>query len=171
MKKFLIAFAMLALVSCAGTSKTGGPACPQAGLLPGASAIPIFVGDASKDNLKVMGNIGKFKGACRFKKDGTPEFQLEFDFLAKKYPLAKDMKGLRFPYFIAVLSPDETVLQKERFWIKIDFDNAESTVSPVKHMVKIPAQGVTSVGGYKVVFGFELTKDQLAFNRGQNITP
>ena len=170
MKKTIIAASILLLTSCATPEKLG-PTCPQAGLLPGAATIPIFVDEVNKEDLRVLGEVGSFKGACRYKTGKPAEFHLELDFMAKKLPKAGDLKGLKFPYFIAVLSPNETILQKDRFWTKIDFDNNDAVIVKEEHDIKIPVDSAAAGGDYKIVFGFELTIEQLAFNRGQNLKP
>ena len=87
MKKTIIAASILLLTSCATPEKLG-PTCPQAGLLPGAATIPIFVDEVNKEDLRVLGEVGSFKGACRYKTGKPAEFHLELDFMAKKLPKA-----------------------------------------------------------------------------------
>lgn len=169
MKKAFVLFFCALLAACASTPRGTG-SCPAAGVLQGAGNIPIFAGEAAKEHLRVRGTVGAFRGACRERAPGTVEFMLKIDFLVNKTPLAGQLKGLKLPYFIAVLDKDENVLQKERFWTKVDFDNKTSAKTTGEHTVRFPLSSGGTPGDYKVVFGYELTKEQLDFNRG-NIRP
>lgn len=167
MKKLLLTAALLLLAGCA-TAEPERVACPQAGILSGAGQLPIFTGQqAVQEDIKVKGEIVNFSGGCRYKQAGVSEFQLTLNFLVQKTPKAGGLKKIKLPYFVAVLSPDETVLQKSRFWTNIDFDNNESAVTEEEHDLRVPFSGTADARNYKIVFGFELTQDQLDFNKGK----
>jgi hypothetical protein len=164
MKKTAFALFLL-LAACSGTPKEAGD-CPVAGVLQGAGNIPIFTGSAAKDNIRVRGTFGTFRGACRQKTSDSVEFLLEIDILANKTALAGGLQGLKLPYFIAVVDDGENVLQKERFWTKVDFDNKSAAKTTEEHTIRFPLSSGGTPRDYKIVFGFELTKEQLDFNRG-----
>lgn len=165
MKKHLAFLFCLVLAACAGAPKEAGN-CPAAGVLQGSGNIPIFTDEATRGDIRVRGTVGAFRGACREKTQGNVEFLLEVDFMVNKTPLAGELKGLRLPYFIAVVDGAENVLQKERFWTKVDFDNKDSAKTTGEHVIRFPLSSGGTPRDYKIVFGFELTKEQLDFNRG-----
>lgn len=159
-------FALFLPAGCA-TEGENAPLCPQAGILVDAGRIPVFSGGKPDGNIRVFGEITNFRGACRYKNNAEADFHLEIDFGVSKTSHAEDLKGLKLPYFIAVLGPDESILKKERFRAKIDFDNKESVLVSEEHDLLLNFSDAADARGYKIVFGFELTPDQLDYNRGK----
>ena len=152
-----------------------GPSCPTVGVVPEANTYPAFqAGMSQKDpkNLVAAGYIGVFRGDCTFKDGKEAVFDLEINFGGTKGPKgrensAKEIGSAVFPYFIAVLSPDETILQRQAFSTKVDFDNKTDGVSKEEHTIRIPVTSPEAAHGYRIVIGFSLTPEQVAFNKQQ----
>lgn len=70
------------------------------------------------------------------------------------------------PYFVAVLSPDEEVLQRQSFTseIKIDPETGVGDGSE-DHTITVPLPQGAQAYRYKIAFGFELTPEQLNSNK------
>lgn len=170
MKKYLSIAAVLLLASCAGDKTTEQAfQCPQAGIISQAGSLPIFEGNPKApqvDDIKVLGSIDNFRGACRPAENGVVHFKLEVDFKVMKTDLAGELKSIRLPYFVAVLGPDESILQKQSLWTKIDFDKKAQGVSLAEIDLDIPVGDASQTGRYKVAIGFELTPQQAAYNVG-----
>ena len=164
-RKFCALIVVAFLAACANSAPP--PPCPAAGLLPGASALPVFADMAAPDSsdIKVQAEILNFRGGCKVRRDGTQEFILEIDFRALLSEKHKDMKGLSLPYFVAVLASDEKLLQRERFKIKHEFDNTGLSVVTEEHVITLPGKTAETAGDFKIAFGFELTSAQLDYNR------
>lgn len=183
MKKTAAAFLLLsclALSSCGAYDKmfksgddaaaAAGPACPDTGLIPEASAIPLYpaaMAPPKAADIVATGLIGNYRGACNFATAGEVDFDLEVDFIAKKgaagTAMGKKLGKIDLPYFIAVLSKDEQILQRHAFSTKVDFDNADQALSKEEHTIRIPIPSKEAAAGYKIVIGFRLTPDQLQF--------
>ncbi len=151
------------------------PSCPTVGVVPEANAFPAFkAGSAQKSpkDLVAAGYIGVFRGDCTFKDGKEAVFDLEINFGGTKGPMgrvnsAKEIGSAVFPYFVAVVSSDETILQRQAFSTKVDFDNKTDGVSKEEHTIRIPVTSPDAAHGYKIVIGFSLTPEQVAFNKQQ----
>jgi len=146
------------------------PACPDVGLLPEATAIPLYPAEKTKPvaaDLVATGLIGNYRGDCDFKTPGQVSFDIEVDFVGKIGPagtaMGKKLTTVNFPYFIAVLSKDDQILQRQAFSTTVDFDNPAKALSKEEHTIRIPVPSKEAAAGYKIVIGFRLTPDQLQF--------
>lgn len=176
--------AVLLLGACTGTPKDPGVACPDTGILQDAGDITVFKDDTSQgiENVVASARLANYGGGCAWR-DGEVDFALMIDFEAVQGSQGKKLKRTDFPYFIAVLSPDEQVLQRQGFSTTVPFDNKRQGAAAVddsrthavylggagtmreEHNLRLPLQDRATAGQYKVVIGFELTPEQLAFNR------
>jgi hypothetical protein len=165
MRYIFLLTALFLLSGCALTEGGEGLSCPRAGFIADADTIT-FADMARPDGFLVKANIDGFKGTCA--KHGKDEIQLDLTlpFVAKKYPQAAgDLKEKELPYFIAVLGPNEEILQRQAFSTKVSFDNANTGTSTEEHVVRIPVASHGDGHKYKVVIGFVLTPDQLTHNK------
>lgn len=140
------------------------PDCPQTGVLADATFIPIFTGNGIND-VAVIGKLGGITGGCDFDKPGIAAMDIKITFLARKVKPELDIKKQPFPYFIAILSPDQQILQRQNFSTKVDFDNTGYGVAVEEHELKVPVPSREEAEAYKVVVGYELSPDQLTYNR------
>ncbi|MDE1151514.1 MAG: hypothetical protein PW788_03160 [Micavibrio sp.] len=154
------------------------PRCPQTGLVATSDDYPAARDGALAQHLTpadivAKGHIVNFGGGCAYNdKTAQMDFSLEIDFSAQKGPAANNgtKKGINiveFPYFIAVLGPDETILQRQEFSTKVDFDNKDAAFSKEAHEIHIPVSDKTTTGKYKIALGYRLTPAQAAFNKQQ----
>jgi len=154
----------LFLTGCAG-SKTEELPCPDTGLILAASKLTSFnAATAREEDMLVDATLGNYRGACRMRQDNL-EFMLEVDIAARRGDAGKDLKRAKFPYFIAILDPAENVLQRQGFSTTVSFDNNGSGVTTEKHILRLSLEDKKTVRQHKVVIGFELTPEQLAYNR------
>jgi len=182
MKRFVLALCLLPLLSaCEMTDKMAAsfrgkpeehaaalPSCPETGVMQEADRIPVFYGASGKPkaaDVAATGVLGRLTGACSFDEPGVAELEVTINFAAEKGPKGVALRKQSLPYFIAVLSPDETVLQRQAFSTKVDFDNADKGFASEEHDIRVPVSAKEAAGAYKVVVGFQLTPEQLAYNR------
>ncbi len=182
MKRFLLALCLIPVLSGCGMSDklsdslfgakedtaAAMPSCPETGLMREADQIPVFYGESAKptaDDLASTGFLGNLTGGCDFDKAGEASMEITISFAAKKGPKGVALRKQSLPYFIAVLGPDETVLQRKVFSTKVDFDNTDTASTTEEHDIRVPVTSKEAAGGYKVVVGFQLTPEQLGFNR------
>lgn len=179
-------FVALAFLSgCVGGGKdTAGVACPETGILQDAGDITVFKDGADQklENVVASARLVNYSGGCSYK-NGQVRFQLNLDFQAVQGAEGKKLKRFDFPYFIAILSPEEEVLQRQSFSTTVPFDNKRQGAAAVdasrthavylggagtmmeEHHLALPVESRDTVRQHKVVVGFALTPEQLAFNR------
>lgn len=170
-RHFAAAAAVLLLLSgCGAASTKNTPPCPPTGLMIDATHLTAFDPATSTDptHAVVIGRIDNYRGACRFK-DDVFEFALEIEIGGRKGPAApKDMKRAEFPYFIAIVGPDEEVIQRQSFKSLIAFSKDGFGFNKESHKLRLPNVQPATIRDYQVAIGFELTPAQLAFNRGES---
>ncbi|MBI3441996.1 MAG: hypothetical protein HY052_09410 [Proteobacteria bacterium] len=152
--------ALLAVILLSGCSlfskETDDFSCPQIGFIRDADRISLPTADAV---------INGFNGACSLKKKQGVVVELTVPFAAKKSVTDAGLKNIDLPYFMAVLSPDETVLQRQTFSTQISFDQLNTGTAIEEHTIKIPLSSPVGAYKYKVVIGFVLTPEQLKHNK------
>jgi hypothetical protein len=155
--RYIAVLAIVLLSACSLFSRnTDDFFCPKIGFIADADMISLPNGEALIDG---------FKGSCSFSKDPN-EVQLELTLPFKARMTAPAAaKRLKLPYFIAVLSPEEAILQRQALSTKVDFDNTGAGSSTEEHRIKIPLPSLAEAYKYKVVIGFVLTPAQLKQNK------
>ena len=171
----LFAAAALLLGSCTSTPvsdafdtrRNAGP-CPSAGSIYGVDRVVEF-GEASAGRYSEIAYTGEIVGVelfCRYA-DGDPIIaEIDIDFAFGKGPQATaDVHD--YTYFVAVTRRNRRVLQKERFTVRADFDGKAVTgTRQVIDTIRIPRVDETISGAnFEILVGFELTDEQLEFNR------
>lgn len=70
-----------------------------------------------------------------------------------------------YPYFVAILAPGGKILAKEVFAVPMTFaaGNEQQHIEAFRQI--IPSYSQDSAGKHKIAVGFQLTKEQLAYNR------
>ncbi len=178
MRNLLICLTVLLLAGCTaaanmvglGEKKAPEYSCPGTAVVFGADIIPVFApGSPAKPepaNLASTGVWGRYQGDCSYHdKANEVAFNLNLNFQAQKGPMGQKLKKQNLPYFVAVLSPEDKILQRTEFSTTVDFDNSPAGTSTEQHSIRIPVSGKATAGKYKLVFGFILTPRQLNYNR------
>lgn len=171
MRYFAVFPALLLLAGCVSGGKMPDYACPESGFAKDAEIFVLFDpenGPKTPENRVLEAKMADFDGGCRYiKSKSLLETSVTVGLRAATGPAGEDLKGRKmdFPYFAAVLAPDETILQRQAFSMTIDFDNAGVGQAADTLTLKIPVPDKAEAGYYKVVLGFALSPDQLRYNR------
>jgi hypothetical protein len=163
----IIALSLLMLTACAmGDKAPQPPSCPEAGLVQGADTIAITspAGASSEPSIIAKAEFGKFLGGCKTVRKGGTDFVMDIDIMSYRAESAMELKKQSYPYFIAVLGPDESIIQREAFVTTIPFDAAGLGKTTDKHKVHMDADAATAAT-YRIAIGFILTPEQLDHNR------
>jgi hypothetical protein len=154
----------LALLSGCSSKIPMDPICPQTGFVDKGDTIT-YMASGSTD-VVAKAAIRGFSGECKFKdkETNTVDVALTLPFVVQRGKAGAGLKEKELPYFIAVLAPDEKILQRTAFTTKVTFDDNGSGSSTEEHVVKIPLPARADAGKYKVVIGFALTRDQYKYN-------
>lgn len=149
-----------------------GP-CPVAATLYDASRVVELKGVARHENVGFTGSIEGVRGFCRYIGKEPIEMEIEISFAFGRGPKA-DGQEHTYPYFVAVTRRDKSVLAKDIKPLQVKFPAGQSEVNLKERVegIVIPRATETISGtNFEVFVGFDLTPDQLAYNRsGQRFT-
>ncbi len=149
-----------------------GFACPTVGIIEDLRSITLF-GDNNKPNDKSIAGYAKiedFSGSCAFE-GGFVEVNMDVLFSAKSGTRVISDRvtesTIAFPYFIAVADEAGNILRKEVFAVAMRFqENKDTTRQSDTIKPRIPLANPQAGQSYQVLIGFQLTREQLNFNRG-----
>jgi hypothetical protein len=176
MKKIQVLSVLMMLTGCASGKDTGF-ACPAAGFMPEASSIAFFahaVKNPSPADVNVYAVLRNLEGSCKTSHNNQTEIALRFDAVAQKTPAGKSISQQNLSYFIALLGPDDTILQRARFYTTVPFTkkktdakniDGDTGISSEEHVIKIPLTKPEDATHDRILIGFLLTPEQLDFNK------
>lgn len=146
--------------------QNAGP-CPPVSILYDASRIVELEGDnPNYNNITYTGEMTDVELFCRYIDDQPLRAEIELDFAFGKGPKATSNRHT-YTYWVAVTRRSSKVLAKQYFTVDANF--AGSKVAGRQEVIQdiiIPRVDETISGAnFEVVVGFELTDDQLTFNR------
>lgn len=143
-----------------------GP-CPVAGVLYDAQRL-VEVGEVERhENVGFTGEIEGVSGFCRYVGKNPITMEIEIDFALGKGPMAEGNEK-EYQYFVSVTRRDRLVLGKDISSFKVKFPKNADIVrhrETVKGIVIPRATETVSGTNFEVIVGFELTPEQLAYNR------
>ncbi len=124
---------------------------------------------------RVLGNVGftgeilNVAGACTYNdRSASPiDMQMAIRFAFGRGPAA-DATEKTYYYFVAVTRTDQSVIAREVFPITVRFPPGQNRVEMTQEIgtITIPrATPTTSGSNFEVIVGFELTPEQVEFNR------
>ena len=168
-----LAIAALALAACAIPGLTEekdqkAELCPSASILGNAEQVVQFKEGSGRDLIDVMfqAEIGKLTMSCRYLK-GRVVTDLSFELIAERGPAARSRNG-DFDYFVAISDVKGRVLAKETFRSRIGFPENRRRAGILEEIEQsIPLRKNEDGGGYEILVGFQLSEDQLQYNRRQ----
>ena len=175
MRIFALSTALLGLAACQSGSGIGDAfdtrqnagTCPPAGAMYQASRIVQFDGQAELfPNVEYTGEVVDVRLYCRYAGDDPVRAEVEIDFAFGKGP-AGTANSNDYGYWVAVTRRSGKVLNKEYFTVRADFSDGPVTgATEVLQRIIIPRNDESvSAANFEVLIGFDLTEDQLTYNR------
>lgn len=162
--------AALALGGCSGMGgdnvHKGDLACPKVGIVADANKVTVFRPGAGRATTDVVGRglVADYAGNCTYDSTGVT-VDVTLALIGERGPA---MVGNQLPltYFVAVSAPDGTLVTKQEFPTTIDFpNNGPRAGSREDLQPHIPLPEKQDARAYQLLVGFQLTPDQLAYNR------
>jgi hypothetical protein len=155
---------LAALAGCSG-SKDKIP-CPSATIAPDVSAVVKFRDGPGRD-FKDMSYAGKMlavNSSCEAADKNGVNVSNKLGITAiRRDP---NLTQGQLTYFVAVADPQLNILAKRNFVIDITFPSMEREVTITEELAQhIPLPKGASASRYSVLFGFQLTAEELAYNR------
>ncbi len=162
---------LLALSGCGGDNASNAallPPCPRPVLLDDAADLTQFR-PTGRDitDMVLNARITGLNGACKPGGRSQLATSVTVNFQANRGPAARG-RTAGFTYFLAVMKGDQ-VLDKKIYPVQVEFPpNTESVdVSGKEVDLALPTPPGTSGAAYRLVVGFQLTPDELAYNRSR----
>ena len=160
----LAAFA--ALASCSSPGDQFAPACPRPAILRDANDLHRFRG-AGRDFLDtvVQGRIVSLSGSCKRQRPNAVAATVRIGMELTRGPAAAG-RVIPVAYFIAVTEGDK-VLDKQVYTLGAEFPENTDRVQLTGDSVDLllPVSAKVSADAYQITVGFQLTPEELDYNR------
>lgn len=174
MRIFIPLLAALLLAGCntrlgqsLESTPNSGP-CPAGGSIYDAARLVTFAPGGNEDftNVAFTGEIIDVRLYCRYTGSTPLQAEVEIDFAFGKGPAATGGSH-DYPYFVAVTRRNGKVLAKESFTVRGDFQRGPVTgATETITKIEIPRMDESISGvNFEILVGFDLTDEQLAYNR------
>lgn len=166
---------LLATVAIAGCSKKVAPACPTGGKLADASTITVFRDGPGRDitDIEYKAQLLDVQGGCEYIFDEnrmTMWFQAIFDIEPGPTTTSETFD---IPYFIAITKKGNIVIEqegfKESFVATVPVPETRASFRYRDGIVDVEMPLTDDINGrnIEIIFGFQLTEEQLRYNRAQ----
>ncbi|MEI8393670.1 MAG: hypothetical protein WCF85_02965 [Rhodospirillaceae bacterium] len=160
----------LALAGCSGlpgyVKDQADLSCPKVGIVRGANMVTLFGPGPGRKPVDVVGRglIADYSGNCTYDNSGVT-VDVSLALVGERGP-ATTGGPLPLTYFVAVSAPDGTVVTKQEFSTTIDFTSGGPRAGSREDLSPhIPLPKGQNAGGYQLLVGFQLTPEQLDYNR------
>lgn len=145
-----------------------GP-CPLMGVLYDNSRLVDFAqpGNERYANIEWTGEMQGVRGLCRYVDADPITMGIEIDMAFGRGP-ASTSETQRYRYWVAVTRRGRAPIAREFFDVDVHFDRGEYVVTRTEQIERIViprANAEVSGENFEILVGFELTPEQLQFNR------
>ncbi|HWK46121.1 MAG TPA: hypothetical protein VNT30_15475 [Stellaceae bacterium] len=142
-------------------------ACPRLAVAGDLAQLTEFKGPGQGvGDVAVTGQIRSFEGTCSFDGKGVT-INSTVTIVGRMGPAAQG-RSHDYTYFIAITDPKNTIVTEQTFTSPIQFPNGEVVGGIAEQLTeRIPLPKDGKAQGYRVIIGFRLTPEQLAYNRQQ----
>ncbi|HZT51071.1 MAG TPA: hypothetical protein VFA22_04020 [Stellaceae bacterium] len=156
---------MAALVAACSSDPNAKNPCPAIVAAPGADAIYLFrPGGKERKDVVIAGRVYSTQITC-YRRTAGIDANAEIQFYAER--INNQVKNTELPYFVALVDPAQHVLSQQAFQVPIVFLPGEGyrRTPPEKITIHLPLRNRAEATAYSVIVGFQLTPEQMAFNR------
>lgn len=146
-------------------------ACPHVDIVEELSSLHDFGNqtNAQDHNLISTVQMRESSNSCFYeKKSVTIDLELAFDGALGPRGRLKDSDkpSLSYPFFVAITDGGGTILAKEIFSVSLVYgpeQNTQTAIEKLRQIIPVPSK--QKGASYKILTGFQLSQDQLAYNR------
>jgi hypothetical protein len=155
--------ALLALSACAGEPETRP--CPQTVVLNDASRQVKFNGPG-RDLTDILFEASIAAGGVTCEYDeNILDVDVQVQVIASRGPANSDRLA-NISYFVAVARSDQTVLARKSFDLAVPFPGNRTRIAAQEEIGQIiTLEAGTHGGNYRIYVGFDLTPEELEYNR------
>ncbi|MBP2310873.1 hypothetical protein [Azospirillum soli] len=172
----LLTLGVLALTGCSGMGINGAPAqptaalsCPKVAIVRDLAEVTQFRTGGGRDLTDVQSRaaLADFSGNCEYASDGVT-VNVNLYLVAERGPALQGNQAT-YRYFVAIAKPGEQAPSaKTEFETTVTFEPGKPRAGSREELSpKIPLPKETNAKDWNIFVGFQLTPDQLAFNRAQ----
>lgn len=151
-----------------GANEANAGPCPLLGVLYDSSRLVEFKGGGERfANVAYTGELRGVRGLCRYTGANPIEMSLEIDMAFGKGPAAENSSRV-YRYWVAVTRSNMAPIEKQYFDVKVDFPRGEDRMAgseKIERIVIPRANDTISGANFEILVGFDLTPEQIAFNR------
>jgi hypothetical protein len=145
-----------------------GP-CPLMGVLYDSSRLVQFAAPNSEryTNIAFTGEMDGVSGLCRYVEANPITMNVDIDMQFGRGP-ASTADHRTYRYWVAVTRRGRMTLAKQYFDVDVRFPHGQDVVSRTEHIQRIViprANAEVSGENFEILVGFDLTPEQLQFNR------
>ncbi|MGB4056779.1 MAG: hypothetical protein WBK77_01705 [Alphaproteobacteria bacterium] len=155
--------------AASGSESLLADGCPQTEIVAELGTLNEFTDNAKPGSKNLVSNahIAKVDAKCAFSSQSvTLDLKLTIDGTLGPAGHKNAKPSFTYPYFVAVTSPIGTILAKEVFTASLAYDAGMDNQTYTETMRQIiPIPNKDAAAKYKVLIGFQLTPEQLAYNR------
>lgn len=164
-KTVAVATGLLVLSACAQFDQEVA-SCPNAAILEAPGELVRFNDGATAgpENVLFRTKMKYVSGVCDFDEKSI-DMELSVAMEAKRGAANADGKA-QFTFFIAIIDIDRKILMREEFPLIAVFEKGDDDVNFSENLtLSIPRKEGLAPTDYSVYLGFEMTPDELAYNR------
>ncbi|MBO6782148.1 MAG: hypothetical protein JJ899_02580 [Alphaproteobacteria bacterium] len=169
----LALLALFVLTACQQPAPpSAAPECPQIAIVQDASELTLFTPGPGRDltDVTLEAKVAEFGGFCETDIDedtGTGEVEIDMRVLfeATRGPASISRQQV-VSYFVAISDREENILARQVFDITLEFEGNRNRLGVVEDLrQRIPLRAGQLGEDFSVFIGFQLTDEQLRFNR------
>ena len=147
--------------------------CPQVAIIHELEMVKDYgVEKPTAEQLVAAARMKSIEGTCSYHDDGI-DIEFTLNLAAAKGPRLGGNQ-VDFPYFVAVVGPDQTILNKNQMSVEFKFKGDEKIATheePLHVFIPLPKDKNAAGPNYRVLAGFQLTEAQLKDVRQHETAP
>ncbi len=173
MNRFGVTTALaLSLAGCGAFDREPPPPCPRVGILGDAATVVKFRSGDGRDltDVEHQAEILNISRSCELQAKGSAvETLLVIEMAASRGPAAPELAQIPLPFFVAVVErATQRIIARETIDGRVDIlPGSRRAGSREEIAERIPLPPGKSAVDYEILVGFDLTADQLDYNRRQ----
>jgi len=165
LRKSAALFVLPLLLAACADAPEDGRVCPQAAVVRDLAQSVQFVA-GKKTAVAAAARMDNVSGDCSFKQD---KIVADVDVALRAFRGAP-LKGEQasFPYFVALIDPTDHVVAKTAMTATVTLPKETKMEERVEKLrITLPTPKGETGEGWRILAGFQLTPEQVAFNRGE----
>lgn len=164
MRSTLVGSVLLVLAACNATPDDR--VCPQVAVIRDLAQLADFGREEkpSPKNLVMAARLDNVRGSCDFRPTST-SVDLDIDLRAYRGPGLGGSRG-DLPYFVS-LTDGARIISKDNFTAALELGTAEKPATHSETLrITLPAVQNGAQPNWRILVGFQLSPEQVAYNRG-----